>query len=161
MNPSVLLLDEPTAGVDIELRRSMWDFLQEINKAGTTIILTTHYLEEAENLCRNIAIINKGSIIKNTSMKTLIKSLDQETFVLDLKEPLSEDAPNLPGFLVKQTDNQILEVEVQRGTDLNQLFALLSDRNIQITSMRNKANRLEELFVKLLDEDSKPTGVSA
>ncbi len=154
--PKLLILDEPTAGVDIELRRSMWEFLREINAAGTTIILTTHYLEEAENLCRNIAIINKGSIIENTSMKALIKSLDQETFVLDLQDTL-EQTPQLPGFVVKQTDSQVLEVEVKRGTNLNQLFAQLSAQNIHITSMRNKANRLEELFVKLLNEDDSST----
>ena len=159
--PKLLILDEPTAGVDIELRRSMWEFLQEINKAGTTIILTTHYLEEAENLCRNIAIINKGSIIENTSMKTLIKSLDQETFVLDLKEPLAE-APQIPGLVIYKTDAQVLEVEIKRGTDLNQLFSLLSERGIHVSSMRNKANRLEELFVKLLNkDDSNQAGAQA
>lgn len=158
--PSLLILDEPTAGVDIELRRSMWDFLQEINRAGTTIILTTHYLEEAENLCRNIAIINKGSIIENTSMKALLKSLDQETFVLDLTQPLSQ-SPVLPGFRTKQADPMVLEVDVQRGTDLNQLFSLLSQQNIHVSSMRNKANRLEELFVRLLEEDGKSAGAAA
>lgn len=150
--PQMLILDEPTAGVDIELRRSMWEFLQEINKAGTTIILTTHYLEEAENLCRNIAIINKGSIVENMDMKSLIKQLDQETFVLDLKDPL-ENTPAIPNFAIHKADLQVLEVEVKRGTDLNQLFQSLSERNIHVTSMRNKANRLEELFVKLLNKD--------
>ena len=150
--PKLLILDEPTAGVDIELRRSMWEFLQEINKAGTTIILTTHYLEEAESLCRNIAIINKGVIIENTAMKSLIKQLEQETFVLDTREPITE-TPRIPGFVIHKTDSQALEVEIQRGTDLNQLFTLLSERGIHITSMRNKSNRLEELFVKLLNED--------
>jgi ABC-2 type transport system ATP-binding protein len=159
--PKLLILDEPTAGVDIELRRSMWEFLQEINRAGTTIILTTHYLEEAENLCRNIAIINKGLIIENTTMKSLIKQLDQETFVLDTREQLNE-APQVPGFILTKTDSNILEVEIQRGTDLNELFGLLSERGIHITSMRNKTNRLEELFVKLLNQDdgAKP-GVAA
>jgi ABC-2 type transport system ATP-binding protein len=150
--PKLLILDEPTAGVDIELRRSMWEFLQEINKAGTTIILTTHYLEEAESLCRNIAIINKGIIIENTAMKSLIKQLEQETFVLDTREPITE-TPRIPGFVIHKTDSQALEVEIQRGTNLNQLFTLLSERGIHITSMRNKSNRLEELFVKLLNED--------
>lgn len=159
--PKLLILDEPTAGVDIELRRSMWEFLQEINKAGTTIILTTHYLEEAENLCRNIAIINKGAIVENTSVKALIKQLDQETFVLDLKDPVAT-TPDIPGFAVTRTDSQVLEVEVQRGTDLNQLFAALSARDIHVTSMRNKANRLEELFVKLLNrDDSEKSGAAA
>lgn len=152
--PKLLILDEPTAGVDIELRRSMWEFLQEINKAGTTIILTTHYLEEAENLCRNIAIINKGSIIENTAMKSLIQSLDQETFVLDLREPVSQ-TPYINGFAITQPDPLVLEVEVQRGTDLNAVFSALSEHGIYITSMRNKANRLEELFVKLLNRDEK------
>ena len=150
--PKLLILDEPTAGVDIELRRSMWEFLREINKKGTTIILTTHYLEEAESLCRNIAIINKGIIIENTAMKSLIKQLEQETFVLDTREPITE-TPRIPGFVIHKTDSQALEVEIQRGTDLNQLFTLLSERGVHITSMRNKSNRLEELFVKLLNED--------
>ncbi len=159
--PKLLILDEPTAGVDIELRRSMWEFLQEINRAGTSIILTTHYLEEAENLCRNIAIINKGSIIENTSIKALIKTLDRETFVLDLHAPVTA-LPALPGFQVKQTDAQVLEVEVRRGTDLNELFALLTEQGIRITSMRNKANRLEELFVTLLNrDDSTKPGAAA
>ena len=151
--PQLLILDEPTAGVDIELRRSMWEFLREINAAGTTIILTTHYLEEAENLCRNVAIINKGSIIENTSVKALIQSLDQETFVLDLQDALPA-APTLAGFVCRLTDAHALEVDVQRGSDLNQLFSLLSAQGMHVTSMRNKANRLEELFVKLLNEDS-------
>ncbi len=151
--PKLLILDEPTAGVDIELRRSMWEFLREINANGTTIILTTHYLEEAENLCRNIAIINKGNIIENTSMKSLIQTLDQETFVLDLKDAL-HFLPSIPDFHIKQTDPYALEVEVKRGTDLNNLFLRLSEHNIHITSMRNKANRLEELFVKLLHENA-------
>jgi ABC-2 type transport system ATP-binding protein len=150
--PKLLILDEPTAGVDIELRRSMWEFLKEINKAGTTIILTTHYLEEAENLCRNIAIINKGLIIENTAMKSLIKQLDQETFVLDTREPIATP-PQIPGFNIHKTDSNVLEVEIQRGTDLNQLFNLLSAQGIHISSMRNKTNRLEELFVKLLNQD--------
>jgi ABC-2 type transport system ATP-binding protein len=131
----------------------MWEFLKEINQAGTTIILTTHYLEEAETLCRNIAIINKGNIIENTTMKTLIQKLNQETFVLDIKDEVTE-APSIQGFSVKQTDSHSIEVEVKRGTDLNTLFEQLSERNIRITSMRNKANRLEELFVKLLNENA-------
>jgi ABC-2 type transport system ATP-binding protein len=158
--PRLLILDEPTAGVDIELRRSMWEFLQEINKAGTTIILTTHYLEEAENLCRNIAIINKGNIIENTAMKSLIQQLDQETFVFDLKEPI-DITPDIPGFTVTHIDSHALEVEIQRGTDLNILFAMLSERNIHVTSMRNKANRLEELFVKLLNDNDGPDQAGA
>lgn len=151
--PKLLILDEPTAGVDIELRRSMWEFLREINKNGTTIILTTHYLEEAETLCRNIAIINKGNIIENTSMKSLIQKLDQETFVLDLKDTM-HFLPDIHGFTIKQVDSHALEVDVKRGTDISTLFAQLSDKGIHITSMRNKANRLEELFVKLLHENA-------
>ncbi len=148
--PRMLILDEPTAGVDIELRRSMWEFLQEINRAGTTIILTTHYLEEAENLCRNIAIINHGKIIENTSMRKLLTQLDRETLILDLATPIHE-VPILPDIIVTRPEPQVLEVEIKRGTDLNYLFQLLSARNIHVTSMRNKSNRLEELFVKLLN----------
>lgn len=151
--PQLLILDEPTAGVDIELRRSMWDFLTDINKAGTTIILTTHYLEEAENLCRNIAIINKGNIIENTAMKTLLHTLDQETFIFDLKEPL-HFLPTLQGFSIRQPEPTVLEVDIQRGTDINCLFSRLTEHNIQVSSMRNKVNRLEELFVKLLSENT-------
>jgi ABC-2 type transport system ATP-binding protein len=159
--PRLLILDEPTAGVDIELRRSMWEFLQEINKAGTTIILTTHYLEEAENLCRHIAIINKGLIIENTDMKSLIKQLDQETFVMDTREALTT-TPVIPGFVIHKTDTHVLEVEIKRGTDLNHLFNALSAQDIHIVSMRNKANRLEELFVKLLNQDdSHKSGAAA
>jgi ABC-2 type transport system ATP-binding protein len=157
--PRMLILDEPTAGVDIELRRSMWGFLQDINRAGTTIILTTHYLEEAENLCRNIAIINKGSLIENTSMKELLKQLECETFVLDLQEALTH-APELPGIRTSQPEPHVLEVEIQRGTNISHVFDLLSAQKIGVRSMRNKANRLEELFVKLLQEET-PVEVTA
>ena len=157
--PRMLILDEPTAGVDIESRRSMWEFLQEINRAGTTIILTTHYLEEAENLCRNIAIIDKGIIVENTSMKALLKQLECETFVLDLIEPI-HTPPHLPGLSVTQPEPQILEIEIKRGTDLNQVFQLLSEQHIRVSSMRNKANRLEELFVKLLQNPETAKGTA-
>ncbi|MEJ2415617.1 MAG: ABC transporter ATP-binding protein [Exilibacterium sp.] len=148
--PKLLILDEPTAGVDIELRRSMWEFLQEINSAGTTIILTTHYLEEAESLCRNIAIIDHGRIIENTSIKSLLKQLNKEVFILDIREPLKA-CPSLNGYEIKLTDAQSLEVEVEKGQSLNELFNELSAFNIRVVSMRNKANRLEELFLSLVN----------
>jgi ABC-2 type transport system ATP-binding protein len=147
--PRLLILDEPTAGVDIELRRSMWGFLQEINAAGTTIILTTHYLEEAESLCRNIAIIDHGEIIENTSMKQLLRTLDRETFVLDVLGEVPADF-TVEGYLARVVDAHTLEVTVDRHEALNGLFERLSAKGIAVSSMRNKANRLEELFVALL-----------
>jgi ABC-2 type transport system ATP-binding protein len=153
--PRLLILDEPTAGVDIELRRSLWDFLREINDNGTTIILTTHYLEEAESLCRNIAIIDRGEIIENTAMKSLLAKLHQETFILDLRRPLAV-APALDGFAVQHLDDLTLAVDVTREQSLNDLFAALSARGIEIASLRNKANRLEELFVRLLRDNGQP-----
>jgi len=149
--PRLLILDEPTAGVDIELRRSMWDFLREINSQGITIILTTHYLEEAESLCRNIAIIDQGEIIQNSSMKSLLAQLHIETFVLDLAFPLSEET-TIEGFKIKQLDNTTLEVEIEKQHSINDLFSKLTEQGIQITSMRNKSNRLEELFLRLLEK---------
>ncbi|RWR00486.1 hypothetical protein ED28_18545 [[Pantoea] beijingensis] len=145
--PKLLILDEPTAGVDIELRRSMWVFLKELNAQGTTIILTTHYLEEAEMLCRNIGIIQSGELVENTSMKALLSKLKSETFILDLapKSPL----PQLDGFQYRLMDTSTLEVEVMREQGLNSVFSQLSAQGIQVLSMRNKANRLEELFVGL------------
>jgi ABC-2 type transport system ATP-binding protein len=148
--PKLLILDEPTAGVDIELRRSMWDFLQQINCGGTTIILTTHYLEEAENLCRNIAIINEGKIAENTSMKALLKQLHKEVFVCDLVEPL-KGLPVVEGFPIRQVDELSIEVEVERHRSINSLFTSLSQQGVEVASMRNKANRLEELFVDLVN----------
>jgi ABC-2 type transport system ATP-binding protein len=150
--PKLLILDEPTAGVDIELRRSMWEFLKEINAAGTTIILTTHYLEEAENLCRNIAIIDHGQIIENTSMKYLLAKLNIETFILDLRQHLAQ-APAIEGYRFKRVDETTLEVEVSKDLGLNALFWGLSDRGIEVVSMRNKANRLEELFIRVLHDN--------
>lgn len=147
--PQLLILDEPTAGVDIELRRSMWDFLAQINKAGTTIIMTTHYLEEAESLCRNVAIINKGEIIENTTVKPLLKQLNRESFVLDCKDELAA-LPSVSGYVLRQTDSHSLEVEVEKGYALNALFTQLTAQGIDIISMRNKVNRLEELFVSLV-----------
>lgn len=149
-NPRLLILDEPTAGVDIELRRSMWVFLREINQRGTTIILTTHYLEEAENLCRNIAIIDKGRIVENTDMKSLLNRLDKETFVLDLLEPLN-DSSLLQGIEYHQVDPTTIEVELQRQEGLNDLFTVLTERGIKVGSMKNKVNRLEELFLTLVE----------
>jgi len=150
--PRLLILDEPTAGVDIEIRRSMWKFIQGINAAGTTVILTTHYLEEAEQLCRNIAIIDHGQIIENTSMKRLLSKLDVETFVLDLSSG-GTDLPTVDGVKLTRIDEHTLEAEMSRAHDLNSLFAALSARGITVTSMRNKANRLEELFVRLIENN--------
>ncbi len=148
-NPKLLILDEPTAGVDIELRRSMWTFLRKINAAGTTIILTTHYLEEAESLCRNIAIIDKGEIIENTDMKTLLNRLDKEAFILDLKYPLLNN--ELDGLDYERLDDTTIEVEISRGESLNSVFEVLSRHGVEVVSMKNKANRLEELFLNLVE----------
>ncbi|MBT2144386.1 MULTISPECIES: ABC transporter ATP-binding protein [unclassified Rhodanobacter] len=148
--PKLLILDEPTAGVDIEIRRSMWHFVSGINAAGTTVILTTHYLEEAESLCRNIAIIDHGTIIENTSMKRLLATLDVETFVLDVTT-IPAELPNLPNVTLRRRDEHTLEAEMARSHDLNSLFATLSTHGIMVTSMRNKTNRLEELFVRLVE----------
>ncbi|WP_338884610.1 MULTISPECIES: ABC transporter ATP-binding protein [Xenorhabdus] len=145
--PKLLILDEPTAGVDIELRRSMWDFLRELNAQGTTIILTTHYLEEAEMLCRNIGIIQHGELVENTSMKNLLSQLESETFLLDLS--VKGEKPVVEGYDYRLIDAVTLEVDVKRGQGLNDVFSQLSKQGIQISSMRNKANRLEELFVGL------------
>jgi ABC-2 type transport system ATP-binding protein len=147
-NPNLLILDEPTAGVDIELRRSMWDFLREINRAGTTIILTTHYLEEAEQLCRNIAIINQGQIVENTSVKSLLNKLSFETLILDVQQPIHM-VPQIVDFDIVQIDETTLEVSYPRNISLNDLFDELSQRGYQVLSLRNKTNRLEELFVRL------------
>ncbi|MBC7008013.1 ABC transporter ATP-binding protein [Pseudoalteromonas sp. BZK2] len=148
--PKLLILDEPTAGVDIELRRSMWDFLREINKQGVTIILTTHYLEEAELLCKNIAIIDSGMIVENTTIKALLAKLDKETFVLDLKQPVQPIS--IEGYKYTLTDDHTLEVEVAKSQGLNQVFSALTEQGNTVLSMRNKANRLEELFVGLLEQ---------
>lgn len=147
--PKLLILDEPTAGVDIELRRSMWEFLKEINQQGVTIILTTHYLEEAESLCRNIAIIDKGQIVENTSMKNLLSKLNKETFLLDIAP--TDAAITLDGYSFRQTDSHSLEVDVEKAQGLNGVFGALTAQGIQVLSMRNKANRLEELFVSLVE----------
>jgi len=147
--PRLLILDEPTAGVDIEIRHSMWSFLKEINAAGTTIILTTHYLEEAEQLCRNIAIIDQGRIVENTSMRQLLGRMDTHTLVLDLAQALAV-LPSLSGFSACRVDDHTLEVEVPRGANIAALFAELSRHGIAVISLRNKTNRLEELFIRLV-----------
>ncbi|MBT3706261.1 MAG: ABC transporter ATP-binding protein [Proteobacteria bacterium] len=146
--PRLLILDEPTAGVDIEIRRSMWDFLKNINAAGTTIILTTHYLEEAEHLCRNIGIINHGTLVENTSMRALLRQLNLETYVLDLETEL-EELPVPLNSIARLVDRSTLEVDIKRGETLNDVYDALSAASIHVTSMRNKANRLEQLFVDL------------
>jgi ABC-2 type transport system ATP-binding protein len=157
--PKLLILDEPTAGVDIEVRRSMWEFLRQLNDDGTTIILTTHYLEEAENLCRNIAIIDEGRIIEHDRMATVLRKLHSEVFVLNLRQPLAA-APELPGYAVKLADDGSIEVEVTKAQNLNEIFAALSVRGIEVVSMRNKANRLEELFMRLVEGRDAATGLA-
>ncbi len=157
--PKLLILDEPTAGVDIELRRSMWDFLREINEAGTTIILTTHYLEEAESLCRNVAIIDKGLLVQNTSVKNLLQQLNKEVFILDSAANLPEQL-TIPGFNCLQIDEHSFEIEVEKGQSLNQVFNLLNEQAVSIISMRNKANRLEEMFVAMINQSGSAQAVS-
>jgi ABC-2 type transport system ATP-binding protein len=151
--PRLLILDEPTAGVDIEIRRSMWKFVSGINAAGTTVILTTHYLEEAEQLCRNVAIIDKGAIVEHTTVKKLIATLDVETFVFDASHDLPPALPAVEGVILRRIDAQSFEAEMSRGHDLNSVFEALTGAGITIHSMRNKANRLEELFVRLVDRN--------
>jgi ABC-2 type transport system ATP-binding protein len=151
--PSVLILDEPTAGVDIEMRRSMYNFLREINAAGTTIILTTHYLEEAESLCRNIAIINHGKIVTNTSMKNLLRELHREIFILDSRETLPQDL-SVQGFTITRKDDYSIEAQIDRGQDLAELMAGLHQKGVSIISMRNRENLLEQMFVSLLEQAS-------
>ncbi|MBF4256685.1 ABC transporter ATP-binding protein [Vibrio anguillarum] len=152
--PKLLILDEPTAGVDIELRRSMWEFLTEINAQGITIILTTHYLEEAEMLCRNIGIINRGELIENTSMKDLLAKLQLETFILDIAEN-SPPAPQLSGVISQTMLNGSLQIELEKTKGLNSVFSQLTEQGITVLSMRNKANRLEELFVSIVQQQSR------
>ncbi|MGB5738603.1 MAG: ABC transporter ATP-binding protein [Woeseia sp.] len=158
--PKLLILDEPTAGVDIEIRRSMWKFMRSINEAGTTIILTTHYLEEAENLCRHVAIIDEGKIIENAPMSKILRKLQREVFILSLQNNITS-APALDGFdVVKTSDNEI-EVAIELGKDLNGLFTALSQQNIHVVSMRNKANRLEEMFMGLVENRQHAGGPAA
>jgi len=151
--PKLLILDEPTAGVDIELRRSMWDFLREINEAGTTIILTTHYLEEAESLCRNVAIIDKGLLVKNTSVKNLLQELHKEVFILDTTTDLSPQF-YIEGFDINIIDTHSFEIQIEKGKTLNSVFAILNVKKIPIISMRNKANRLEEMFISMIAQSA-------
>jgi ABC-2 type transport system ATP-binding protein len=155
--PRLLILDEPTAGVDIEIRRSMWDFLREINEQGTTIILTTHYLEEAETLCRNIAIINGGLIAERDRMSNLLRKLNTETFVLNLRSSLSQ-APKLEGYGIVLVDEHTLEVETAKEQNLNDVFAGLSSLGVEVLSMRNKVNRLEEIFMRLVEKRDNGNG---
>jgi ABC-2 type transport system ATP-binding protein len=158
--PRLLILDEPTAGVDIEIRRSMWEFLRNINDAGTTIILTTHYLEEAENLCRNVAIIEGGNIIERDSMGNILRKLQTEVFVFNLRDPL-DTVPQLSGFTTLLSDAHTLEVEMSKTQSLNDIFEQLSAQGIVVTSMRNKVNRLEELFIRLVDGSASAARASA
>jgi len=155
--PKLLILDEPTAGVDIEIRRSMWDYLRKINQAGTTIILTTHYLEEAETLCRHVAIIDEGRIIEDARMSAVLRKLQREVFVLSLREPL-DATPHLSGFEANLVEDCELEVAINAGDDLNSLFSALAEKGISVISMRNKANRLEELFMGLVDSKQAAAG---
>ena len=160
--PQMLILDEPTAGVDIELRRSMWDFLRELNEQGITIILTTHYLEEAEMLCRNIAIIDGGEIAEDTSMKKLLAQLDIETFVFDIKErasvsELEQFSQQSQSIVYRVIDDHTLEVDLNKSQNLNQVFEQLNAANIEVESMRNKSNRLEALFISLINKKTKAT----
>lgn len=152
--PKLLILDEPTAGVDIELRYDLWEFLTELNNQGTTIILTTHYLEEAERLCKNIAIIDHGEIIELSDMKSLINRLNAQTIIFDLANPI-DATPDLPNYRHRLLDNVTIEIEVTKDQSLNDLFHLLSQKGISVTSMRNKINRLEELFMRLIAENKK------
>ncbi|HKJ20161.1 MAG TPA: ABC transporter ATP-binding protein [Woeseiaceae bacterium] len=154
--PRLLILDEPTAGVDIEIRRSMWEYLQKINNAGTTIILTTHYLEEAESLCRHIAIIDEGTIIEDARMSDVLRKLQREVFVLSLSEELAE-APTLRGFETRLREDGELEVGKGPETDLNDLFGQLDDNGVRVVSLRNKANRLEEMFMHLVEKKGTST----
>lgn len=151
--PKLLILDEPTAGVDIEIRRSMWKMMQEVNQQGTTIILTTHYLEEAESLCRNIAIIDQGRIVENSDMASLLARLNVDHFVLDLEEPLAT-VPILEGCHIERVSDKVLDVSVPKAIGLNQLFSQLSANNIKVLSLKNKSNRLEQLFMDLIDSKS-------
>ena len=150
--PKLLILDEPTAGVDIELRREMWDFLKEINENGTTIILTTHYLEEAEQLCKNIAIIDHGELIENTSMKDLLRRLDVQGFLLDIDQSL-DNPPSIDNFQISLEDSNTLNVAIKKDQSINELFDQLSDQGINVSSMRNESNRLEEMFIEMVKKN--------
>lgn len=150
--PKILILDEPTAGVDIEIRRRIWEFVKELNKGGRTIILTTHYLEEAENLCKNIAIIDHGTIIKNTSMKAFLRNVDTETYILSLAKPVKKQVSSHESCTIKMVDDTTLEVEISKKCSLNALFEHFQKNKIEIASIRRKSTRLEELFLELIDK---------
>jgi len=158
--PRLLILDEPTAGVDIEVRRTMWSFMRDINIAGTTIILTTHYLEEAESLCSHVAIIDKGRIIENDRMSRVLRKLQTEVFVFNLRNPIAA-APVMPGYDVKLSDDHTLEIEVSKEQNLNEIFSRLTTAGIDVLSMRNKSNRLEELFMRLVEQKPHTAAVPA
>lgn len=147
--PKLLVLDEPTAGVDVELRKTMWDFINELNAKGTTVILTTHYLEEVEQLCNNVAILSGGEIVSNSSVKKLLKTLNEEVFVLDLKHPLQEIPKRFEQYKPKLVDPNTLELTVLADESLNHIFAVLTEKNVEVLSMRNKSNRMEQLFLSL------------
>ena len=151
--PKLLILDEPTAGVDIEIRRGMWSTLQQINAAGTTIILTTHYLEEAESLCRNLAIIDHGRIVEQGPMKALLAKLDVEGFLFDVEGVLPASLPQIEGASLRASDAHTLDLDMPRAMDLNRVFAAFESAGIRVRSMRTKSNRLEELFVRLTAKD--------
>ncbi len=151
--PELLILDEPTAGVDTELRRSLWDFLVEINKKGTTIILTTHYLEEAERLCKNISIIDNGKIVRNSNMNSFLREIEMETFIFDLKEKTSKELFS-EDFVINKINETTFSVQANKGTNLNSIFDFFDEEEIEVLSMRNETNRLEELFLKLTNNDS-------
>ena len=153
-DPRLLILDEPTAGLDIELRRSLWEYLTHLNEAGTTIILTTHYLEEAENLCKNVAIIDKGEVLQNTSVRELLTQLTKQTFFLDLPKAY-ETAPEIAGFDVRLSSPHLLEVEVDNDQRLNDVFSALTQQGVEVSSMRPRSNRLEELFLNLVGKGTK------
>jgi len=157
--PKLLILDEPTAGVDIEIRRSMWEFLERINREGTTIILTTHYLEEAESLCRNVAIIDRGEITEHDRMSSVLKKLHMQTFVLTLDRPV-ERVPEINGFVARAGAEATLEVDVEENQSLNELFAELGSANVTVVSMRTKTNRLEELFMRLVESNASREGAA-
>jgi ABC-2 type transport system ATP-binding protein len=149
-SPRLLILDEPTAGVDIEIRRSMWDLMQQINEQGTPIILTTNYLEEAESMCRNIAIINHGKIVEHSDMRSLLNKLETDSFILNLHDPVNQ-LPAINGYQLTLSDSKTLIADVPREMDLNQLFTALTEAGIRVSSMKNKTNRLEQLFMDLVD----------
>jgi len=151
--PELLILDEPTAGVDTELRRSLWDFLVEINKKGTTIILTTHYLEEAERLCKNISIIDNGKIVRNSNMNSFLREIEMETFIFDLKEKTSKELFS-EDFVINKINETTFSIQANKGTNLNSIFDFFDEEEIEVLSMRNETNRLEELFLKLTNNDS-------